>query len=153
MDDLSSRFDALVGAIAAVSDTLDRLSREAEDIGGAYGSGFPGLAAQAAILESRLYALTHETASAMGFSLDALRRMERFIRFRAAHPLLDDAEFAAVVDGGALPLSLRNELAGRFPDKLEGLRYLEDLRKGWNAVFGKRSYAGVAGMFTPESGE
>ena len=148
---MRARFEMLAERLDALAAELESLGSEAEDIGALYVASCGSEPWLAAVLAGRLYAETHEAASATGFSLDRLRRMERFVRFRHAYRNLDMADVRLIVDVSPLPLAEKARLLSLFPDKRQGLAFLAAMREEWNEAFGNRSFDAILGLFADSS--
>ena len=140
-DDIATRIHSVVAQL----DALEKLTSEyAEKLGKTVNSDLTSLCVQ---LETRLHALTHETASVIGFACNDCENLVHFIQFRDKTSEFCDNRLRQIIDSPTVPLSVKQELRPLFTDAKSMLDRLHNIRTSWEKLFPGKTYASVSDHF------
>jgi len=130
--------------IIRIEKELDELDSFAYDISPLYnGDTFPEQTKLFADkLENLLIAVTHETASEIGFLRNNIENLVKFIEFREKYQEFSDNELTEILETNLSPEQKRN-LSKRFETVKNMIMRIDELKQNWNETFKNKDYSKI----------
>lgn len=133
---------SILDKLITIQKTLNLLSKEIDDVTEIYyGNKFDDQQKIASYIENMLLALTHETASTIGFMCQDLEQAVNLFSIREKYSQLTDIDFEEIIDSEIITMSRKKELISKLDNRLATL---STIKEEWNTLFRNRSYRKVA---------
>lgn len=123
---------------------LDELDSFAYEISSLYNSDtFPEQTKLSADkLENLMIAVTHETASEIGFLRNEIENLAKFIEFREKYQEFSDNELTEILEQN-LSMEQKRNFSKRFDTKENMIMRIEELNQDWNENFENKNYSKI----------
>lgn len=138
--------DSFLAKLGQLEAQLHALSHEYAELYQQFsGDEFAEQQAYANYLENLVLTATHESATTLGFTKEALSSLAKLSEFRQAHKQFSNWQLAQIIDNQELTapnkLALKSQLA--ITDTARLLALLTEVRKAWHLKFPTQTYAQV----------
>ena len=123
---------------------LDELDSFAYEISPLYnGDTFPEQTKLSADkLENLMIAVTHETASGIGFLRNDIENLAKFIEFREKYQEFSDNELTEIIEQN-FSMEQKRNLSKRFDTVENMIARIDELKKNWNETFENKDYSKI----------
>jgi hypothetical protein len=153
MKDREKVLNRFISEILRIERELDKLDDSSYELFTLYNRQlFPEQEKLAVNIENMVTALTHETASTIGFMRNDLAYLSKFIDFREKYSNFTDAELDEILETN-ISISLKKDLLNRFETAEDMLKQINELRQKWNVIFNNQSYAKIKSKFANSSSQ
>lgn len=130
-----------VETILRIEKELDSLSNYAYDISALYNKNlFVEQTNLSVEIENLAIAMTHETASQMGFMRNNLVALAHFIEFREKYDCFSDEELEEILDGN-ISLELKQTIFQCCNSAKNTILQINELQSAWSNYFRNASYS------------
>jgi hypothetical protein len=108
---------------------------------------FEGKERLTATLENLIIALTHETATQIGFYAQDVEKLVKFIKFREKYAKFSDGELETIADS-VLTTFQKSAITKRFDSAKAALSQISAIKKEWNKLCSGADYAKIKKAFS-----